>query len=211
MKSATVLTLSDSGKHPFHLHGHNFQAIARSEEEAGVFDSTNATQTTYPAIPMRRDTFVLRPDGYIVLRFKADNPGVWLFHCHIEWHVDQGLIATMIEAPMEMQKTLSIPQNHYDACAAGDVPYAGNAAANTKDFLDLKGANEAPKPLPGGFTARGIVALVFSCIAAILGLVVISWYGLADMGAASEEAEKRRIAAMDGDATGVREVPSNTS
>ena len=65
----------DSGKHPFHLHGHNFQAIARSEEEAGDFDATNATQTDYPTTPVRRDTFVLRPDGYIVLRFQANNPG----------------------------------------------------------------------------------------------------------------------------------------
>jgi hypothetical protein len=25
---------------------------------------------------MRRDTFVLHPSGYMVLRFKADNPGM---------------------------------------------------------------------------------------------------------------------------------------
>lgn len=125
---------------------------------------------------MRRDTFVLRPEGHIVLRFEADNPGVWLFHCHIEWHVDQGLIATMIEAPLDLQKTLTIPQNHIDACAAGKIPSAGNAAGNTVDFFNLKGANEAPKPLPAGFTARGIVAMTFSVLAAVLGCAVIAWY-----------------------------------
>lgn len=125
---------------------------------------------------MRRDTFVLRPSGYIVLRFKADNPGVWLFHCHIEWHIDQGLVATMIEAPLEVQKSLTIPQGHFDACDVGNIPTTGNAAANTVDFLDLTGANAAPKPLPDGFTARGIVALVFSIISALLGLAVIAWY-----------------------------------
>jgi len=93
--------------------------------------------------------------------------------------MDQGLIATMVEAPMELQKTLTIPENHFDACKAGNVPYAGNAAANIKDFLNLKGANESPRPLPAGFTARGIVALTFSCIAALLGLAVITWYGTA--------------------------------
>jgi iron transport multicopper oxidase len=125
---------------------------------------------------MRRDTFVLYPQGYIVLRFKADNPGVWLFHCHIEWHVDQGLIATMVEAPLEIQKMVTLPQDHIDACVAGNTPYTGNAAANTVNHLDLRGANVAPKPLPGGFTARGIVALTFSCISAILGMAVIVWY-----------------------------------
>lgn len=132
----------------------------------------------------------------MVLRFAADNPGVWLFHCHIEWHIDQGLVATIIEAPLALQKSLKISQNHLDVCAAGNVPTAGNAAANTVNVLDLTGANEAPKPLPAGFTARGIVALVFSCISALIGLGVISWYGMADKGVYSEAAEKRRIAEM---------------
>lgn len=189
-----VVNNLDSGKHPFHLHGHTFQAIARSEEEAGPFDATNASQTVYPEIPMRRDTFVLRPEGHIVLRFQANNPGIWLFHCHIEWHVDQGLIATMVEAPLELQKSLVIPQSHFDTCAAGKIPYAGNAAGNTKDFLDLTGANVQPAPLPAGFTARGIVAMTFSIIAALLGLAVITWYGMADMGEAAKMAEREGLA-----------------
>ncbi|KAG9242235.1 Cupredoxin [Calycina marina] len=182
-----VVNNLDTGKHPFHLHGHNFQAIARSEDNDGAFDATNATQTVYPDIPMRRDTFVLRPQGYIVLRFQADNPGVWLFHCHIEWHIDQGLVATMIEAPLELQKSLVIPQDHYDSCIAGDVLHAGNAAGNIEDFLDLSGANAQPGPLPAGFTARGIVALTFSIIAALIGLAVITTYGMADVGGVVQE------------------------
>jgi iron transport multicopper oxidase len=125
---------------------------------------------------MRRDTFVLRPDGYMVLRFRADNPGIWIFHCHIEWHIDQGLVATMIEAPLDLQKTIVIPQGHLDACAAGGMAQKGNAAGNTENYLDLTGQNVAPGPLPDGFTPRGIVALTFSCVAALIGLVVIAWY-----------------------------------
>lgn len=89
--------------------------------------------------------------------------------------MDQGLIATMVEAPLDVQKSLTLPQNHIDACVAGNVPHAGNAAANTENFLDLTGQNMAPGPLPAGFTPRGIVALTFSCVAALLGLAVISW------------------------------------
>ena len=81
----------------------------------------------------------------------------------------------MIEAPMDLQKTLKVPQNHYDVCKAGNVPIAGNAAGNTVDLLDLTGQNESPPPLPAGFTARGIVALVFSCVSAVLGMAVIAW------------------------------------
>lgn len=82
----------------------------------------------------------------------------------------------MVEAPLEIQKSQTIPQNHLDACKAGNTPSTGNAAANTVDFLDLTGENVPPKPLPAGFTPRGIVAMTFSCIAALLGLATIAWY-----------------------------------
>lgn len=89
--------------------------------------------------------------------------------------MDAGLAATMIEAPLELQKTLTIPKDHYQVCRASNTLYAGNAAGNTKDFFDLAGANTMVPPLPAGFTAGGIVALVFSCIAAVLGLASIVW------------------------------------
>ena len=89
-----VLNNHDPGKHPFHLHGHNFQCVARGDENSNDYNPENAT---LPEIPMKRDTWVVRPNGHIVVRFRADNPGVWLYHCHIEWHVDSGLTATFVE------------------------------------------------------------------------------------------------------------------
>lgn len=74
-----ILNNDDPGKHPFHLHGHAFQVVARSEEEAGFFDANNSTHTTFSQTPMRRDTVLVRPNGFIVLRFQSNNPGVWLF------------------------------------------------------------------------------------------------------------------------------------
>jgi FtsP/CotA-like multicopper oxidase with cupredoxin domain len=32
---------------------------------------------------------------YMRIRFRANNPGVWLFHCHTEFHLDRGM-AVMI-------------------------------------------------------------------------------------------------------------------
>jgi iron transport multicopper oxidase len=149
---------------------------------------------------MRRDVLLVRPNGHIVLRFRSDNPGVWLFHCHIEWHVDSGLIATLISSPLEIQKQLGgkIPEQHFDACNTLNppMPYEGNAAGNTQDLLNLQGQNLSPKPLPAGFTARGIVALVFSCIAGILGVAVVAWYGLGEMGTIAEQREEAKINVM---------------
>ena len=81
----------------------------------------------------------------------------------------------MIEAPEELQKSLVIPRDHLQVCHDQRLPTSGNAAGNTKDLFDLKGANVSPAPLPAGFTARGIVALVFSCLSAFLGMAAITW------------------------------------
>lgn len=47
-----ILNNMDPGKHPFHLHGHNFQVISRfdtdDEDNQLVFDPTNETYTNYP-------------------------------------------------------------------------------------------------------------------------------------------------------------------
>lgn len=181
-----VLNNLDTGKHPFHLHGHVFQLIARGEgvpddESPVAFDPKVVTD--FPEVPMQRDVVFVKPQSYIVLRFKADHPGVWFFHCHIEWHLEQGLAIQLIEAPNKIvsDPEQQLTQNHIDICKKAGVAYEGNAAANTEDWTDLKGENVQVKPLPAGFTARGIVALVFSCIAGFLGLVAIAIYGMADI------------------------------
>lgn len=143
-----VLNNLDDGRHPFHLHGHQFQAIRRSEEDAGLFDEES--DEDFPEVPMRRDTLIVEGNGHMVLRFKADNPGVWLFHCHIEWHVTSGLIATFVEAPLELQKTIDLPKDHLSACAAANIPTVGNAAGNNESLLDLSGQNSPPPRLPDG-------------------------------------------------------------
>lgn len=173
-----IVNNDDPGKHPFHLHGHVFQVVERSEDDAGFYDPTAVSNI--PTTPMKRDTVLVRPNGYAVLRFRSDNPGVWLFHCHLEWHVASGLVATIIERPLDIQQQLSgkIPDDHWKVCEAGNVPSKGNAAGNTVDLLDLTGENKSPGKLPAGFTPRGVVALVFSCVAAFLGMATISWYGM---------------------------------
>ncbi|KAJ5729649.1 Multicopper oxidase type 2 [Penicillium malachiteum] len=133
-----------------------------------TFDENN--HTAFPTYPARRDNFILPPGGFYVIRFKADNPGVWIFHCHIDWHLMQGLAMTFVEDPFAIQDTTTIPEDHIEVCKAAGVPYEGNAAGNTEDYTDLK-----------GFTTRGIVALVFSVVSAAVGMIAISIYGVSDL------------------------------
>ena len=73
------------------------------------------------------------------------------------------------------------------------MPTAGNAAANTQNLLDLKGANVSPPPLPAGFQAKGIVAMTFSIIAGLIGVGVIAWYGIGEMSQISKEHGQQHI------------------
>jgi iron transport multicopper oxidase len=135
-----VLNNHDAAVHPFHLHAHQFQVCERPSSNSGTF---NGGTRNFPAVPMRRDTVAVMANSYVVIRFMADNPGVQLFHCHIEWHVDMGLTATIIEAPEKLQG-ITIPADHLAACKSQGIPTAGNAAGNTKNYTDLTGANITP-------------------------------------------------------------------
>ena len=132
----------DFNNHPFHLHGHNFQVVDRSSGGANF----PGISSPYPTSPMRRDTIMVYGGGYAVIRFQVTSPGVNLFHCHIEWHVEAGLTATFIEAAPQLQaQKLYLPGSHRDACNKQKILMKGNAAGNYKNYLDLTGANVEPK------------------------------------------------------------------
>ncbi|XP_055883275.1 uncharacterized protein LOC106072733 isoform X3 [Biomphalaria glabrata] len=48
--------------------------------------------------PPIKDTIIVPTGGYVVVRFKADNPGLWLMHCHIELHNTDGMALLFNEA-----------------------------------------------------------------------------------------------------------------
>lgn len=92
-------------------------------------------------MPMRRDTVEVHGGGSAVIRFKADNPGVWLFHCHVEWHLPLGMVATFVEDPLGLQEAVpEVPEAHVEICKAQGMGTGGNAAGNKQDHFDFTGA-----------------------------------------------------------------------
>lgn len=73
-----ILNNQHTNLHPWHLHGHNFQVLERTVPDTG---SWPGYYSNYSNTPVIRDTIMLQPNAYTVIRFKADNPGVWLWHC----------------------------------------------------------------------------------------------------------------------------------
>jgi FtsP/CotA-like multicopper oxidase with cupredoxin domain len=86
-----VIETSDDVTHPIHLHGHDFYILAQGN---GTYNSSDISALVNPP---RRDTAMLPATGYLVLAFQSNNPGAWLMHCHIGWHVSEGLALQFVE------------------------------------------------------------------------------------------------------------------
>jgi len=138
-----VINNLNSNLHPWHLHGHQFQLLDRPDPNWGTFNGT--FRPGFPhASPARRDTVMVQDNSWAVFRFRADNPGVWPLHCHVELHVSSGFTASIIEAPDALlAQNLTIPADHIAACKAYPMDYAGNAAGNIDQPLNVTGANNA--------------------------------------------------------------------
>ncbi len=62
--------------HPIHLHGLAFKVLK---------------STTRDVMPIFTDTYLIQPDEVVQLGLKADNPGDWVFHCHVIEHQKTGM------------------------------------------------------------------------------------------------------------------------
>ncbi|KAI8323256.1 hypothetical protein GQ54DRAFT_296830 [Martensiomyces pterosporus] len=129
--------------HPLHLHGHAFQITEYGPVSTPIPPKFgNPPVVMYSGAPMKRDTMSIPEYQYIKVRFKADNPGVWLLHCHMDIHFAMGMVLTFIEAPDVLQETQKPTQLQLDHCAMQGIKTSGNAAGN--QGLDLTGLPTPP-------------------------------------------------------------------
>lgn len=98
-----IINNHDDGAHAFHLHGHNFHVISSFQaldrydipgtynpyrlDEGGLRGWVNYKN------PVRKDTILVPSFGYVWVTFMADNPGLWLLHCHMMVHQAGGMAA----------------------------------------------------------------------------------------------------------------------
>lgn len=90
-----LIDIDDSLTHPFHLHGHNFYVM-----DMGIFqEAMTAEKIAKHGVPQsgkrnksppRKDSILVPNPGYVRVKFRADNPGFWLGHCHFDWHLAIG-------------------------------------------------------------------------------------------------------------------------
>jgi FtsP/CotA-like multicopper oxidase with cupredoxin domain len=74
-----AMTNATAWHHPIHLHGHSFRVISR-----------NGQPTRHREW---QDTVLVSPREKVEIAFVADNPGDWMFHCHVLEHQAGGMMA----------------------------------------------------------------------------------------------------------------------
>lgn len=71
----------------------------------------------------KKDTVTVPDGGYTIIRFYADNPGFWLFHCHIDFHIEVGM-ALVIKVG-DAKQMVPVPRN-FPTCS-NYMPSVGNS------------------------------------------------------------------------------------
>lgn len=121
-----IIETTQAVPHPIHLHGHDFFIIAQG---SGTYDSSTTSLTLEN--PPRRDTAMLPSSGYLVIAFETDNPGAWLMHCHIGWHVSEGFALQLVERIDEINALTDFDTLN-STCAAWDT-YAEISGVELED------------------------------------------------------------------------------
>jgi L-ascorbate oxidase len=105
LQNANTMTNNNSETHPWHLHGHDFWVLGYG---TGKFDINNDPKKYNLVNPIMKNTVPVHRYGWTALRFRADNPGVWLFHCHIESHFHMGMGVVFEEG---IEKVRNLPSS----------------------------------------------------------------------------------------------------
>ncbi|KAK6929443.1 Multicopper oxidase, type 1 [Dillenia turbinata] len=100
--------------HPTHLHGYNFFQVGQG---LGNFDPNFDPMSFNLVDPVERNTIGVPSGGWTAIRFRADNPGVWFLHCHLEVHTTWGLkMAFLVENGKGPNESILPPPQDLPKC-----------------------------------------------------------------------------------------------
>ena len=145
--------------HTAHLHGHHFAVLSMGfppqDPDTGFWSNSNpdlqcspdptctcvswstdhrpVLNTEQPAV---KSTVIIPARGYVVVRFRTDNPGFWFFHCHSAAHTAHGMAMVFNEAP---EQHIANPTN-FPRCGNFDwspTEYWNKPTHNGKIILEI--------------------------------------------------------------------------
>lgn len=73
------------------LHIHGYSVFVLAQGEGDVPENVMDVEYVDRRNPLRRDTVSVQAGGWLVVRWVADNPGVWALRGGVGWHAEAGL------------------------------------------------------------------------------------------------------------------------
>ena len=113
----------------------------------------------------QKDTILIPAGGYAVVYFKADNPGYWFLHCHIEVHQLQGMGVVISEA---VEKGKKPPKDLIREC--------GEFSLSVTEFKDARSAVDNHST---SGTSTGLYYGLLFMIGVVVGGIAIALIGFA--------------------------------
>ncbi|CAH8269751.1 unnamed protein product [Arabidopsis lyrata] len=111
--------------HPMHLHGFNFYVLGYGFAN---YDPIRDARKLNLLNPQMHNTVGVPPGGWVVLRFIANNPGVWLFHCHMDAHLPLGIMmAFIVQNGPTPETSLPSPPSNLPQCTRDPTIYDSRA------------------------------------------------------------------------------------
>ena len=158
--------------HPVHLHGHYFHVVdiqfgkynaeeklVSTNKDINCGGTNNCNNPNWKnstvdyaygrtgkinrKAPLK-DTLLIPSGGYAVVYFKANNPGYWFLHCHIEVHVLNGMSAVIAE---EVSRATSPPE---------EMLKCGNFSLSVEEFKKARGDETGNSGNSGNSECEGI-------------------------------------------------------
>ena len=159
----TETSIDETEVHVIHFHGHYFRVlhmgwgnctnvsrgaicthddVVCSDPEQLCFSqvqwaSARAQWNRSNMYAPLKDTVVVPPGAYVLIRFVADNPGWWFLHCHLQMHQLFGMAMVVAENIDKMPS----PPDSFTTC--GNVPFP---SSNVPNAVSSEGINSAYFP-----------------------------------------------------------------
>ncbi len=120
--------------HPIHIHGYHAYLVGLNKLALKLHKSEMKRRNEAGEIPKNledpplKDTVQVPGGGYAIWRFKADNPGLWFFHCHVLTHMLEG--QSLILKVGDVSDFDTIP-NDFPMCSKSQVRSGSGSGTET--------------------------------------------------------------------------------
>ena len=178
--------------HTIHLHGHDFVVLksgfAKFNHTSGLMiqhntdvhcpdrlcrenkwaNYANVSKSFNLKNPPAQDSVLLPYGGYAVVRFRTDNPGSWLMHCHQMMHAIEGMDVVIRVAPDMVQDP---PKGFQQYCGGFTFSHDDFQKYNQPLVNKYKGKSSAELSVHRSFVLLNIlqpffviVSFIFPCM-----------------------------------------------